>query len=143
MKVTAVELIPVSIPYRHKEISSRVDRGGVTDIVLRVETDDGLVGWGECCSGADTASVLAAAEAMKPFILGQDPRDSALMRDAVFKTGLWDYRLATGNFAYAGYDMALLDISAQSARMPLWRFLGGRGSQRPVTYFYYLARGSE
>jgi L-Ala-D/L-Glu epimerase len=143
MKVTTVELIPVSIPYRHKEISSRVDRGGVTDIVLRIGTDEGLVGWGECCSGADTASILAAAEAMKPFIVGRDPRDAALMRDAVFKTGLWDYRLSTGNFAYAGYDMALLDISAQSAGMPLWRFLGGRGSQRPVTYFYYLARGSE
>ena len=38
-------------------------RDGVTDIVLEVTTDDGLVGWGEACSGGDARSILEAIRA--------------------------------------------------------------------------------
>lgn len=143
MKIASVEFFPLSIPYRHTEVSSRVARGGVSDVVLRMTTEDGLVGWGECCSGADTASIEAAARAMLPLIIGRDPRDAELIRRDVFKLGLWDYRLQTGNFAYAGFDMAMLDIAAQACGLPLWRFLGGRGAEGPVRYFYYLARDTD
>lgn len=143
MKITKVDLFPLSIPYRHTELSSRVARQGVSDVVLRMETDDGIVGWGECCNGADTTSTEAAARAMLPLIIGRDPRDGELIRRDVFKLGLWDYRLHTGNFVYAGFDMAMLDISAQACGVPLWRWLGGRATEGPVSYFCYLARGSD
>lgn len=143
MKIAKVDLIPVSIPYTHVEMSARVARQGVSDVVVRMETDDGLVGWGECCSGADTASVAAAARAMLPFVIGKDPRNGELVRKAVFQTGLWDYRLHTGNFAYAGIDMAMLDIAARALGAPLWRLLGGLASTEPVSYFYYLQRADE
>ena len=48
--------------------------------------------------------------------------------------------MQTGNFAWAGLDMAMLDLAGQDASLPLWRLLGGRGSLAPVSYFYYLAR---
>lgn len=143
MKIAKVDLFPLSIPYKHTELSSRVARQGVSDVVLRMETDDGLIGWGECCNGADTASTEAAARAMLPLVLGRDPRDGELIRRDVFKLGLWDYRLQTGNFVYAGFDMAMLDIVSQSCGMPLWRFLGGRGAEGPVSYFCYLARDTD
>jgi L-alanine-DL-glutamate epimerase-like enolase superfamily enzyme len=143
LKIEAIDLIPVSVPYRHLELSARVSRGGVTDVVVRMQADDGRVGWGECCSGADTRSVLAAAEAMKPFLIGRDPRDGQMLRREVFRTGLWDYRVQTGNFTYAGFDSAMLDLSAQAAGVPLWRMLGGRASAEPVSYFFYLHRDSD
>lgn len=143
MRIASVEFFPLSIPYRHTEVSSRVSRQGVSDVVLRMTTDGGLIGWGECCAGADTVSIEAAARAMLPLVIGRDPRDAELIRRDVFKLGLWDYRSQTGNFAYAGLDMAMLDISSQACGLPLWRLLGGRGSEGPVTYFYYLARGSD
>ncbi|MER8447834.1 mandelate racemase/muconate lactonizing enzyme family protein [Mesorhizobium sp. M1066] len=143
MKIAAVEFIPVSIPYKHAEISSRVARGGVTDVVVKMLSDDGRSGWGECCSGADTLSILAAAQAMTPFLIGKDPRDSQLIRRNVYGPGLWDYRVQTGNFAYAGLDMAMQDLAAQAAGLPLWRLLGGRGSAETPDYFCYLARGDE
>ncbi|WP_421696266.1 mandelate racemase/muconate lactonizing enzyme family protein [Aestuariivirga sp.] len=143
MKIASVEFFPLSIPYRHTEVSSRVARRGVSDVILRMTTDEGLVGWGECCAGADTVSIEGAARAMLPLIIGRDPRDSELIRRDVFKLGLWDYRLHTGNFAYAGFDMAMLDIASQACGLPLWRFLGGRGAEGPVSYFCYLARGSD
>jgi L-alanine-DL-glutamate epimerase-like enolase superfamily enzyme len=140
VKIASVELLPVSIPYRHVELSSRVSRGGVSDVVVRMVADDGRVGWGECCSGADTQSVLAAAQAMAPFLLGRSPQDSQIVRRDIFGKGLWDYRVQTGNFAWAGLDMAMLDLVGQEAGLPLWRMLGGRASASPVSYFYYLAR---
>lgn len=142
MKIVAVDLFPVSIPYRHAEMSARVARGGVSDVVLRMSTDDGRVGWGECCSGADTASVMAAARAMVPFLIGRSPADVQLIRRDVYGKGLWDYRVQTGNFAWAGFDMALLDLAGQAAGLPLWQLLGGRGSAQPVSYFCYLSRGT-
>lgn len=140
MKIASIDLFPVSIPYRHAEISARVARGGVTDIVVRMRSDDGRIGWGECCSGADAASVLAAARAMVPFLIGRRPRDHQCIRRDVYGRGLWDYRVQTANFAYAGLDMAMLDLLAQDAGQPLWVLLGGRGFAGPASYFYYLAR---
>lgn len=140
MKIIRIDLIPISIPYRHAELSARVSRGGVTDVVVRITTDDGRTGWGECCSGADTQSVLAAARAMTPFLIGRSPADGQLIRRDVYGLGLWDYRVQTGNFAWAGLDMALLDLVGQEAGLPIWQLLGGRGSAEPVSYFHYLAR---
>jgi L-alanine-DL-glutamate epimerase-like enolase superfamily enzyme len=142
MRVARVETTIVSVPYLHREVSSQVARDGVTDILVRVETDDGLVGWGEACSGADAASVEVAIRAMTPFVLGRDPWNREAMQADLFQHGLWQFRAGTGNFAWAGIDMALWDVCGRACGEPLWRLLGGL--QRPdATYFYYLARGSQ
>ena len=44
--VRQITAIPVSVPYLHRERSSVVERDGVSDVVIRLETDDGAVGWG-------------------------------------------------------------------------------------------------
>lgn len=141
MKVARIDLTTVSVPYRHRELSSQVARDGVTDVLVRVETDNGVVGWGEACSGADVSSVEAALRAMFPFVVGRDPWNREAMRHDLWQYGLWQFRAGTANFAWAGIDMALWDICGKVAGEPLYRLLGGlRRSE--VSYFYYLARGS-
>jgi L-alanine-DL-glutamate epimerase-like enolase superfamily enzyme len=141
MHIAAFETIPVSVPYRHREVSSQVVRDGVSDVLVKLTSDDGIVGWGEACCGADTASVEAALAALAPFVLGRDPWNRDAMRREAFVHGLWQFRAGTGNFAWAGIDMALWDICGRACGEPLWRLLGGRQRREP-TYFYYLARGS-
>ena len=141
MKVAALEAIPVSVPYQHREVSSQVARDGVSDVLVKLTTDDGRIGWGESCCGADTASVEAALRAMAPFVVGRDPWNREAMRRDVFTHGLWQFQSGTGNFAWAGIDMALWDICGRVSEQPLWRLLGGL-HQKEVSYFYYLARGS-
>ncbi len=141
MKIATVEAIPVSVPYRHREISARVARDGVSDVLVKLTTSDGLVGWGEACCGADTASVEAALRAMTPFVVGRDPWNRDAMRRDAFTHGLWQFRSGTGNFAWAGIDMALWDICGRACSQPVWRLLGGL-QQKEVSYFYYLARGT-
>ena len=141
MRIASLATIPVSVPYRHREISSQVARDGVSDVLVKLTTDDGLVGWGEACCGADTVSVEAALAAMAPFVVGRDPWNREAMRRDAFTHGLWQFRAGTGNFAWAGIDMALWDICGRACGQPVWRLLGGL-NRAEATYFYYLARGS-
>jgi L-alanine-DL-glutamate epimerase-like enolase superfamily enzyme len=142
MKVVALDAIPASIPYTHQEVSSQVRRDGVTDVIVRVETDDGAVGWGEACSGADVRSVEAAIHAMAPFVVGRDPWDRESIQHDLWMHGLWQFRTGTGGFAFAGIDMALWDVCARAAGQPLYRLFGGL-RRREVTYFWYLSRGGD
>ena len=107
MKIARIDLTPVSVPYVHREVSSIVRRDGVTEVIVRVETDDGIVGWGEACSGADVVSVEAALRAMLPFVVGRDPWNAEAMRSELYHYGLWQLRPTTANYAWAGIDMAL------------------------------------
>lgn len=142
MRVAALRVIPVSIPYTHTELSSQVSRDGVTGMLVRIETDDGRVGWGEACSGADVRSVHAAIKAMTPFVIGRDAWDIEQLREDLWLHGLWQFRPGTGSFAYTGIEMALWDLCARAAGQPLHRLFGGRRHSE-VTYFFYLSRGSD
>lgn len=140
MRIIALDTAIVSVPYTHDEVSSRVQRGGVTDVVIKLTADNGLVGWGESCSGADVASVEQAVLAAKPFVLGRDPWQSEAIARDYFTTGLWDFRPMTGQFAFAGIDMALWDLCGQECGQPLYRLFGG-AMREEVDYFCYLSRG--
>jgi L-alanine-DL-glutamate epimerase-like enolase superfamily enzyme len=124
MKIAKLEFFPASIPYKHREISSQVNRDGVTDIIIKATTDDGVVGWDESCSGADVKSVLAALEAMRPFVLGRTP----LGKRSDPRRALVALVVAVpqaGRFAFAGMDIVLWDTSGQIAGQPLYNLFGG------------------
>lgn len=139
--IEKIELFPISIAYDHCEVSAQVNRGGVSDIVVKMHTSDGLIGWGECCSGADIYSVLHAAKAMMPFIIKRSPWELDAMRKEVYWDGLWQFRKGTANFAWTGFEMAILDIQGKMAKQPLYALLGGK-IRETVDYFYYLSQGS-
>lgn len=141
MKIARLEFTPVSVPYTHREISSQVRRDGVTDVIVKITTDDGRSGWGESCSGANVESVVETLRAMVPFVAGRSPWESEAIRAELWHRGLWSFRKPTASFAFAGIDMALGDLCGQACGQPLYQLLGGKVRDR-VNYFYYLAQGS-
>ncbi len=139
--IVELDFIPISIPYIRQEISSLVNRGGVTDIVVRATDEDGRVGWGESASGANVESVLETLRAMKPFVLGRSCWASEAIRADLWKTAIWQYRKPTACFAFAGLDIALRDLCGQECGQPVALLFGGR-VRDCVNYFCYLEQGS-
>ena len=137
MKVARLEAFTVRVPYKRVESSSMINRDGVTDVIVKLTADNGLVGWGECTRAADTAGIESAVHAMAPLVVGRDAWDKeALHRDlAVY--GVWAFQPMTGNFAYAGIDMALWDMCGKACGQPLYRLFGG-AMREEVDYYYYM-----
>ena len=140
MHITKFETFPTRVPYRHKEVSARVNRGGIADTIVKLTTDDGLTGWGECTRAADASGIGSALKAMAPLVLGRDPWDRETIRRDVFQGGLWSLQAMTGNFAFAGIDMALWDLCGKACGQPIYNLLGG-ALRDEVDYMFYLERG--
>ena len=78
MKIAKIDLFPVSVPYKLIEKSSRVYRSGVSDIIIKITTDDGIIGWGEATRTASAKVILESLEAMKPVLINKDPWQNLL-----------------------------------------------------------------
>ena len=78
---------------------------------------------------------------MRPIVLGRDPFDMEAIARDVFVAGGWQFQPMTGNFAFAGIDMALWDLCAKASGQPLYRLFGG-AVRDEVDYFYYLNWGT-
>ncbi len=141
MRISQLQFVPVSIPYTHREVSSQIQRDGVSDIIVKVTTDEGLIGWGESCSGANVESVVETLRAMEPFVLGHSPWESEAIRAELWRRAIWSFRKPTASFAYAGIDMALWDICGKACGQPLYNLFGGR-VRNHANYFCYLSQGS-
>lgn len=142
MKIARLEAFPVNIAYTRVEKSALIARAGVSDVVVKLTTDDGLVGWGEACMNSETTGILAAVEAARPFLIGRNPWEGEAIARDYFIRGGWQFQATTGNFAFAGIDMALWDLCGKAAGQPIHRLLGGPLRDR-VDYFFYLQWGDE
>ena len=141
MKVAKIETYVARVPYKRVESSSLINRGGVTDVIVKITADNGLVGWGECTRAADTAGIESAVKAMIPLVLGRSPWQRDLVHHDLAVYGVWAFQPMTGNFAFAGIDMALWDLCGKETGQPIHRLLGG-AMRESVDYFYYMEWGT-
>ena len=121
MKVVKLETFPVRVAYKHVEASSLINRGGITDVLVKLTADNGLVGWGECTRAADTAGIETAVKNMAPLVVGRDPWDKEAIHRDLGIYAVWAFQPMTGNFAFAGIDTALWDLCGKECGQPLYR----------------------
>ncbi len=96
----------------------------VETAVLAIETDTGHTGWGEVCPiphylPAYARGVAPVVQELAPVLLGADPRGPEAL-GASLDAWLQDHR-----YAKSAIDIALWDLTAQAAGMPLYNLLGG------------------
>ncbi|PWC27567.1 mandelate racemase/muconate lactonizing enzyme family protein [Teichococcus aestuarii] len=120
-------------------------------VIVRIDTECGLTGWGEAKAGVGSAAACAGLAAIinldyAPLLLGQDPRDISRLWDVMYNTPREGYAVAGGYAlpqlgrrglsiaAIAGVDIALWDILGKSLGAPVWRLLGGRRAERMPAY---------
>jgi galactonate dehydratase len=119
------------------ERSETVRQGGFQQTLLvKVTTDQGIVGWGESHAVMTPRAVgTIITDLFEPILLGQDARRIEALWEKMFSTQkLRGY--GTGYFtrAMAGIDIALWDIVGKAAGMPVYQLLGGKFRDRVPTY---------
>lgn len=105
----------------------KVAFGCITDfetILLRMETDEGIIGYGEASpfayvTGDTIATALAIGEDLKKLLIGQDP----LCIEKLHR--VMDGYCAENSAIKAGIDIAAYDIAAKKMGVPLYKYLGG------------------
>ncbi|MFD6058774.1 MULTISPECIES: galactonate dehydratase [Rhodococcus] len=102
-------------------------------LFLRIETDDGVVGWGEPVLEGRAASVAAAVEELSDYLIGQDPTQIEDLWTVMYRSGF--YRGGGIHMsALAGIDQALWDIKGKALGVPAYELLGGRVRDRIKVY---------
>ncbi len=91
---------------------------------VRIETDEGLVGWGEASLHGALESVEAAIREFTPHLIGQDPAGPERHWHRLYNA--WRWRAgAVFSTALAGIDLALWDLEGKRLGVPVHRLLGG------------------
>ena len=129
MKITHIETFQLSSPLERPFGWSQnwIDRRSVN--LVKVSTDEGIVGWGEGVGGEIVEGLLA------PVLIGQDPTN---------RIGLWQrmfHALYNGNnavglggSAISAVDTALWDITGKAFGQPIYNLLGGKVRDRVAVY---------
>lgn len=94
-------------------------------LFLKIETDEGIAGWGEPVIEGKASTVEACVREMMPYIMGKDPRNiedifEMLYRGAFYRGG------PIVSSAISGIEQALWDIKGKYYGLPVYEFLGGK-----------------
>src|SRR5271166_1936346 len=131
MKIKNIEAI-VLYAQDPGSFQSELNVGGYTgyQVIVHVETDEGIDGWGECCTGSEYGEAALAVKVLiekgfVPRIKGEDPRDYRKLWEKLYAETSWYGRRGLTAFAQSGVDTALVDITAKSYGIPASKLLGG------------------
>lgn len=102
-------------------------------VFVRIETDDGVVGWGEPAVEGRASTVEAAIEEMTPALIGRDVRAIEDTWQVLTKGGFYRGGVVLAS-AVAGIDQALWDIAGKSLGVPIYDLLGGPVRDRVRMY---------
>lgn len=101
-------------------------------IFIKIDTDEGISGWGEMVSGTKTETVVAGAKEMGNRILGKNPFDIERiwqrLHRSFFRGG------SINGTIISGIEMALWDIKGKALNVPVYELLGGAARDRIKVY---------
>ncbi len=117
MKITNVEAFPV--PPRW--------------VFCKVETDEGITGWGEATLEGHAATQVAAVGELARILVDEDPTRIEHLWQGMYRAGFYRGGPVLMS-AISGVDMALWDIFGKSVGLPVYRLLGGACRDRVRVY---------
>src|SRR5579864_7019436 len=127
MKITDVEGIILRLPERRA-----VADGTQDDLLIRVETDEGITGYGEVDTSPEVGRAVVTAEmshgtcyGLREILIGRDLFDIEQIWELMYRKTNYYGRLGVVMHAMSGVDMALWDILGKASDKPVHKLLGG------------------
>jgi L-alanine-DL-glutamate epimerase-like enolase superfamily enzyme len=129
MIVASIEIIPVRLPLREPFVVAYASYPDTLSVLVRIRTRDGAEGWGEATPDPNLTGETwgGTTETLRrdlaPALIGCDARNREAALHAL------DARVEGAPAAKAALDIALHDLVARAAELPLWQLLGGRARE--------------
>lgn len=137
MEITSLEPVLLSHVYSD-DVDLQWSAGTIESwdaSLVRVETDTGLVGWGEAghlLNGNE--AVRGIVDAFRPYVEGRDPRDVRGIREELYDRNVFWARGAVPLGIMGAIEVAIYDILGKEAGRPVYELLGGRTSDEIRVY---------
>ena len=130
--ITSVEVIKLNLPYKEPFVISLGVIESATNVVVRLHSSDGLTGTGECAPfvtivGETQETVFSYARQIGKMLKGKDPYALEERLSEI------DRAVAGNPTMKSAFDMALYDLLAQRANLPLYKLLGGSNDREIYT----------
>ncbi len=132
IKIEKVEINQINLPLKEPFIISYKSYESIPSIIIKVYTDEGIVGFGESVpdehvTGESVDSVFVAlTEYLIPAVIGEDPRNIRRIHS------LMNQSLVNNGAAKAAIDIACYDILGKASNLPIYSLLGGRKDEQPI-----------
>ncbi|MEM7033957.1 MAG: mandelate racemase/muconate lactonizing enzyme family protein [Chloroflexota bacterium] len=135
MKIKTIKAFPLAYPEPHYNGIERY----IT--LARIETEDGLVGWGECISQfreAALATKVIIEEGFAPLLKGENILDTSRLWHQMLDRIWWYGPEGIAAFAVSAVDMALWDVKGKALGVPVCRLLGGKVHDKVVAMASFI-----
>jgi L-rhamnonate dehydratase len=137
VKITDVEAIIL----RQPAVDDGIADGSQDDLVIKVHTDEGIVGIGEVDSAPEAVAALVArrsshaiAGSLHDLLVGEDPRDVERLWQKMYRGLIYIGRRGIALHALSGIDIALWDIKGKAEGKPVHELLGGAKREHVRAY---------
>ncbi len=137
MKITSVEAIPLRQPGKIALINDSAQDG----IIIKVTTDDGIVGYGEVDSAPSVVKAIIDApvshricQGLGQALIGEDPFEIDRLWEKMYFISTFYGRRGVVVNAISGINIALWDIVGKAVNKPIYKLLGGKGRARVRAY---------
>ncbi len=112
MKIKDIKTFPVWVGHRNQ-------------MVVKVETDEGIYGWGEAGLSGRELAVQGAINHYREFLIGCDPMRMGALWQEMYRSQYFEGG-RTLTAAISAIDMALYDIAGKALGVPVYQLLGGK-----------------
>jgi len=112
--------------------------GGRYWILVKLTTDDGITGWGECYASSVGPEAMRGVitDVFSRHMAGENPENIERMFRRAYSSGFTQRPDLTVMGAFSGLEIACWDILGKARGRPVWALLGGRMNERIRAYTY-------
>jgi galactonate dehydratase len=129
LRITGMKVFGVTL-------DEKIARSDRPYVFVKLETNQGVVGWGEATLEGKAAAAMACVLDLKEFIVGSDPMQVEHLYQLMYIGSFYRGGPVLGS-AISGIDQALWDIRGKVMNMPVYEMLGGPVDSRGVRGYYH------